>query len=79
MDPEKIHAVQEMQLLKNLKELRGLQERLAYIRIFILNLLGRCQPFAKLIKKRVSFIWKNACKEAFEEIKEYLTHLLLTL
>jgi len=26
------------------------------------------------MKKRVSFIWDNACQEAFEEIKEYLTY-----
>ena len=25
------------------------------------------------MKKRVSFIWDNACQEAFEEIKRYLT------
>ena len=35
LDPEKIHAVQEMQYSRNLKELRGLQGRLAYIRRFI--------------------------------------------
>ena len=32
-------------------------------------------PFTKLMKKRVSFIWDNACQEAFEEIKEYLAYL----
>jgi len=26
------------------------------------------------MKKGVSFIWDNACQEAFEEIKKYLTH-----
>jgi len=26
------------------------------------------------MKKGVSFIWDNACEEAFEEIKEYLIH-----
>jgi len=46
-----------MQPLKNLKELRGLQVRLAYIQIFISNLLGHCQPFTKLMKKLVSFVW----------------------
>ena len=61
-----------MQPLKNLKELRGLQGRLAYIRRFIANLSGRCQPFSKLMKKGVSFIWDDACQKAFEDIKEYL-------
>jgi len=26
------------------------------------------------MKKGVSFIWDSACQQAFEEIKEYLTH-----
>ena len=40
LDPEKVRAVQEMQPLRNLIELRGLQRRLAYIWRFILNLSG---------------------------------------
>ena len=27
------------------------------------------------MKKGVSFVWDNACQQAFEKIKEYLTHL----
>ena len=72
--PEKVYAVLKMQPPRNFKELRGLQGQLAYIQSFISNLSGRCQPFAKLMKKGVSFIWDNACKQAFEEIKRYLTH-----
>ena len=63
-----------MQPLRNLKELRGLQGRLAYVRRFISNLSGCCQPFTKLMKKGVLFVWNNACREAFEEIKRHLTH-----
>ena len=58
---------------KNLKELRGLQGRLAYIRRFITNLLGRCQPLTRLMKKGVSFVWDQSCQEAYEDIKRYLT------
>ena len=56
LDPEKVRVIQEMQPPKNLRELKGLQGRLAYIRRFISNLLGQCQPFTKLMKKGVSFI-----------------------
>ena len=63
-----------MQPPRNLIKLRGLQGRLAYIWRFISILSGRCQPITRLMKKRVSLIWDNACKEAFEEIKENLTH-----
>jgi len=78
LDLKKVRAVQEMQPPKSLRELRGLQGRLAYIRKFISNLSGRCQPFTKLMKKGVSFIWDDACQQAFEKIKRYLTPPVLT-
>jgi len=73
LDPEKARAIRVMQPPRNLKELRGLRRWLAIWR-FISNFSWCCQPFTKLMKKGVSFIWNNACQEAFEEIKEYLTH-----
>ena len=72
LDPEKIRAIQEMQPPRSLRELRGLQGRLAYIRRFIANLSGQYQAFSKLMKKGVSFVWDDACQQAFEEIKQYL-------
>ena len=56
LDPDKVKAIQDVHPPKNLKELRGLQGRLAYIRRFIANLLGHCQPFTQLMKNGVSFI-----------------------
>ena len=44
LDLEKVQAIQEMQSPKNLKEHRGLQGRLAYIRRFISNLSGAANP-----------------------------------
>ena len=73
LDPDKVKAIQSMHPPKDLKELRGLQGRLAYIRRFIANLSGRCQPFTRLMKKGVSFVWDQACQEAYEDIKRYLT------
>jgi len=73
LDPEKVRAVQQMQPLRNIRELRGLQGRLAYIQRFISNLSERCQPFTKLMKKGVSFVWDDACQQVFKEIKWYLT------
>jgi len=73
LDLEKVRVAQEMQPPSNLRELRGLQGRLAYIQRFISNISLRCQPFTKLMKKGVSFIWDDTCQRAFEEIKWYLT------
>ena len=73
IDQTKIKAIQEMPEPRNLKELRGLQGRLAYIRRFISNLAGRCHPFNHLMKKDTSFDWDDSCRKAFESIKKYLS------
>ena len=57
LDPDKVKAIQSMHPPKNLKELRSLQGRLAYIRRFIANLSSRYQPFTRLMKQGVSFVW----------------------
>src|SRR3954469_12543255 len=62
---------------RSLKELRGLQGKLAYVRRFISNLSGCCQPFSKLMRKVVSFVWDQAFQDAFDEIKHYLTTPLI--
>ena len=68
-----------MSFPRNLKELRGFQGRLAYIRRFISNLTGKCHPFSHLMKKNTPFIWDENYQKAFDEIKRYLlTHLILT-
>ena len=72
IDQSKIEAIQKMLKPKNLRELRGLQGKLAYIRRFISNLAGQCQPFNRLMKKDVHFEWDGACSNAFERIKRYL-------
>ena len=61
LDPDKVKAIQSMQLPKNLEELRVLQDKLAHIRRFIANLSGHCQPFTWLMKKGVSLVWDKAC------------------
>ncbi|CAM8984212.1 unnamed protein product [Rhodiola kirilowii] len=73
IDQTKIKAIQEMPEPRSLKELRGLQGRLAYIRRFISNLAGRCQPFSHLMKKDAPFVWDDKCRKAFDSIKKYLS------
>ncbi|KAM1462601.1 hypothetical protein ACFX1Q_046629 [Malus domestica] len=73
VDQSKIKAIQSMPEPRNLHELKSLQGRLAFIRRFISNLAGRCQPFSRLMKKDVPFVWDEACNNAFESIKKYLS------
>ncbi|CAL8083348.1 unnamed protein product [Prunus armeniaca] len=70
VDQTKIKAIRGMPKPRNLHKLKG---RLAFIRRFISNLAGRCQPFSRLMKKDVPFVWDEACHNAFESIKKYLS------
>ncbi|CAL9018761.1 unnamed protein product [Prunus brigantina] len=67
VDQTKIKAIRGMPEPRNLRELKSLQGR------FISNLAGRCQPFSRLMKKDVPFVWVEACHNAFESIKKYLS------
>ena len=60
--------------LRNLQELRSLQGHLTFIRWFISNLAGWCQPLNRLMKKDVPFVWDKACHNAFESIRKYLAN-----
>ncbi|XP_017984423.1 PREDICTED: uncharacterized protein LOC108663676 [Theobroma cacao] len=72
IDQSKIDAIMKMPEPSNLHELKSLQGRLAYIRRFISNLTGRCQPFSRLMKKDMPFVWDESCSNAFKSIKFYL-------
>ena len=56
---------------QNIHELKSLQGQLVYLRWFISNLAGRCQPFSRLMKKGIPFEWDEACNNAFKSIKAY--------
>nr|XP_027124252.1 uncharacterized protein LOC113740942 [Coffea arabica] len=69
VDRSKIDAIVNMPEPRNIHELKSLQGKLAYIRRFISNLAGRCQPFSRLMKKGVPFEWDESCRNAFTSIK----------
>ncbi|XP_071904292.1 uncharacterized protein [Coffea arabica] len=72
VDRSKIDAIVNIPEPRNIHELKSLQGKLAYIRKFISNLAGRCQPFSRLMKKGVPFEWDESCRNAFTSIKAYL-------
>ena len=72
IEQAKIDAIMKMPEPKNIHELRSSQGKIAYLRRFISNLAGRCQPFSHLMRKDVPFNWDHACRNAFECIKSYL-------
>ena len=56
LDPTKVKAILEIPSPRPLRELKGLQGKLAYIQRFISNLSGKCRPFSRLLKKGVDFV-----------------------
>ncbi|XP_059311511.1 uncharacterized mitochondrial protein AtMg00860-like [Lycium ferocissimum] len=72
IDQAKVDAILKMPEPQNIHELKSLKGKLAYIRRFISNLAGRCQPFIRLMNKGAHFKWDEACTNAFENIKSYL-------
>ncbi|XP_070039291.1 uncharacterized protein [Nicotiana tomentosiformis] len=69
IDQAKVDAILKMPEHRDIHELKSLQRNLAYLRRFISNLYGRCQPFSRLMKKGVPFKWDHACSNVFESIK----------
>ncbi|KAL0411290.1 UNVERIFIED_CONTAM: Enzymatic polyprotein [Sesamum latifolium] len=72
IEQAKIDAILRMPKPQNIHDLKSLQGKLAYLRRFIPNLAGRCQPFSRLMKKDVPFKWDEAYDKAFKSIKSYL-------
>lgn len=62
----------QLLLPKNLRELKEIQDCLFYIRRFISNLSGGCQPFSKLMNQRRTFQMGEQCQMEFDDIKTYL-------
>ncbi|XP_022869602.1 uncharacterized protein LOC111389001 [Olea europaea var. sylvestris] len=73
IDQSKIDAIINMPEPRNVRELKSFQGKLPYIRKFISNLAKRCHPFDKLEKKDVPFGWDDACQNAFQSIKQYVS------
>ncbi|XP_070049133.1 uncharacterized protein [Nicotiana tomentosiformis] len=72
IDQAKVDTILKMPEPRHIHELKSLQGKLAYLRRFISNLDGRCQPFNRLMKKGVPLKWDQACSNAFENIKSCL-------
>ncbi|XP_060187944.1 uncharacterized protein LOC132617069 [Lycium barbarum] len=51
IDQAKVDSIVKMAEPRNIHELKSLQGKLAYLRRFISNLVGKCQLFSRLMKK----------------------------
>ena len=65
IDPDKVKAIIQMPPPRNLRELRGLQGRLAYIRCFISNLSRKVSTFHKTSKEGYTFHLGSSLSKCF--------------
>ena len=70
-NPEKIRAIMEMALPRNVKEVQSLNGKIAALNRFVSRATDKCLPFFCMLKR--SFEWTTKCQQAFEELKAYLS------
>jgi len=72
-DPEKIAAIQNLPVPKDVSTLRSVLGVASYYRQYIENFALLTAPWSHLLKKNVPFKWDQECQAAFETLKDRLT------
>ncbi|XP_077283285.1 uncharacterized protein LOC143909251 [Arctopsyche grandis] len=72
-DPEKVEAIKKMPPPTNIKHLRTFLQTCLWFRKFIDGFSAIAQPLTQLTKDR-PFLWGAAQQQAFETLKDQLTH-----
>ena len=74
MNPDQVKAINSLQPPRNPKEVQKLTGMTAALNRFISRSTDRCRPFFLLINKWKDFEWTEECAQAFQQLKEYLSH-----
>ena len=69
VNPDKIKAIMELTLPKNVKEVQSLNGKIAALNKFVSRATNKCLPFFRTLKK--SFEWTAKCQQAFDDLKAY--------
>ena len=65
----------EMTPPTDIKEVQSLNGKVVVLNRFVLRATDKCLPFFRTLKK--SFEWTTKCQREFEDLKSYLSSLLL--
>ena len=76
-DPEKVAAIMEYPIPRNLTELRRFLGMTSYYRRFISGFSDIASPLNQLTQKDIPFVWNTNCELAFEVLKEQLVSPVL--
>lgn len=72
-DREKILAITNWPVLKNLKQVRGFLGLTGWYRRFIRNFSTETYPITEVLKCKKKFVWSENAQKAFQNIKQLLT------
>jgi hypothetical protein len=72
---DKIKALIEMQDPVSVKEVQKLTRRVAALNRFLLRAVERSLPFFQVLRSSKNFQWPEAQKQAFKELKDYLSNM----
>ena len=75
VNPDQVKAINSLQPSRNLKEAQKLTGMMVALNRFISRSADRCMPFFLLINKWKGFEWTEECAQAFQQLKDYLSHL----
>ena len=71
VNPEKVHAIIELEPSRTIKEVQSLNGKIAVLNRFVSKATDKCLPFFRTLRK--SFEWTDECQMAFDNLKAYLS------
>jgi len=69
MDPEKIKAIREWSVLRNVIKVRSFMGLSGYYRRFIAWFSRIAHPITSLQRKEKKFQWTKECERSFQQLK----------
>ena len=72
-DPEKIEAIRNLAIPRNVAEVRRFLGMVSNVSKFADHLASKTKPLRELLKKKNTWVWGQPQDQAFTEIKEALT------
>ena len=74
VNPDQVKAINNLQPPRNPKEVQKLTGMTAALNRFISRSADKCRPFFQLMNKWKGFEWTEECAQAFQQLKDYLSH-----
>ena len=71
VNSERIWTIMELEPPRTVKEVQGLNGKIAALNMFVLRATDRCLPFFRTPRR--SFEWTDECQTTFDNLKTYLS------